>query len=328
MSSCLRKLSPDRELRFASGSADDALEVAERAELIVIDLDAAGTDGIAASVHAIACATRRPIVAIGSADDEATIDQVLRAGAWAYVPRAYDETQLLAVLQLALHGAGHRPHSPFDRQAEALLGALQSVSAEDGRPAASARLTPKQVEVLALAADGLSNRQIAARLGITEGTVKLHLSAVYLKLHVERRGEAIAVARRLEEVRAHQMQQGERGEQVLSWLLPHVVHRRAQRGEVVFRLGEHSRELYYIQSGRVRLHEIDVEMGPGEVMGEIGLFSPSQARTCTALCLTDVDLFCLSSEQARSIYYLNPQFALHIVQLIARRLLADRERNH
>jgi DNA-binding CsgD family transcriptional regulator len=197
---------------------------------------------------------------------------------------------------------------------------------EDTLAAADAKLTPKQVEVLSLAADGLSNRQIATRLGIAEGTVKLHMSAIYLKLNVERRGEAIVLARRMEEVRAHQMHEGERGAHVLNWLLPHVTHRHARKGEVIFRIGDQSRELYYIQQGSVRLEEIGIEMAAGEVMGEIGLFSPSHARTCTAICLTDVELFCLGSEQARSIYYLNPQFALHIVQLIAQRLLADRQR--
>jgi two-component system nitrate/nitrite response regulator NarL len=152
------------------------------------------------------------------------------------------------------------------------------------------------------------------------------MSAIYLKLNVARRGEAIVFARRMEEVRAHQMHQTDRGEQVLTWLLPHVTHRRARQGEVIFKIGDQSRELYYIQQGRVRLEEIGVEMGAGEVMGEIGLFSPEHTRTCTAVCRTDVELFCLGSEQARSIYYLNPQFALHIVQLIAQRLLADRQR--
>jgi CRP-like cAMP-binding protein len=122
------------------------------------------------------------------------------------------------------------------------------------------------------------------------------------------------------------MHEADRGEQVLAWLLPHVTHRRAHEGEVIFRIGDQSRELYYVQHGRVRLQEIGVEMGAGQVMGEIGLFSPDHTRTCTAVCCTDVELFCLGSEQARSIYYLNPQFALHIVQLIAQRLLADRQR--
>ena len=76
------------------------------------------------------------------------------------------------------------------------------------------------------------------------------------------------------------------------------------------------------------LEEIGVEMGSREIFGEIGVFAPDHQRTCTARCRTDVDLFCLDSEQVKSIYYLNPQFALHVVQLVAQRLLADRTRTH
>jgi DNA-binding NarL/FixJ family response regulator len=320
LSSCLRKLDAARPVMFAAGSSSDIAQAAAGCHLVVTDLDAPGSGGNAA-IRAIASATEAPIVAIGISEDDTVVESVLQAGAWSYVPRSYAEGQLLAVLQLALLGTGHRPHTPRRKHTDD-----DTTATEDLRGTGESKLTRKQVEVLSLAADGLSNKQIAARLGIAEGTVKLHMSAIYLKLNVERRGEAIVLARRMEEVRAHHMHQAERGEQVLKWLLPHVTHRRARKGDVIFRIGDESRELYYIQQGSVRLQEIGIVMGPGEVMGEIGLFSPAHTRTCTAVCQTDVELFCLGSEQARSIYYLNPQFALHIVQLIARRLLADRQR--
>jgi DNA-binding NarL/FixJ family response regulator len=322
LSACLRKLDPARPVRFAAGMPAEAEDLATDCHLLLLDLDAAAS-GANATIRALARAAERPIVAFGTSEDDGVIDGALHAGAWAYVPRSYTEGQVLAVLQLALLGTGHRPHAPR----RAANDAEDTTPAENAAVIGESKLTRKQVEVLSLAADGLSNKQIGGRLGIAEGTVKLHMSAIYLKLNVERRGEAIVLARRMEEVRAHQMHQAERGEQVLNWLLPHVTHRRARQGEVIFGIGDQSRELYYIQQGRVRLKEIDVEMGAGEVMGEIGLFSPTHTRTCTAVCSTDVELFCLGSEQARSIYYLNPQFALHIVQLIAQRLLADRQRS-
>jgi DNA-binding CsgD family transcriptional regulator len=190
-----------------------------------------------------------------------------------------------------------------------------------------AKLTPKQLEVLALAAEGLSNRQIGLRLGITEGTVKLHMSAIYARLAVERRGEAIAVAHRMREVRAEQMRRAQGDDaQLLGWLLPHVAHRRAGAGEVIFRRGDCGSVLYYVQRGRVVLEELDAEIGPGQLLGEIGVFSAEHVRTCTARCATEVDLFCLDVEQAKRIFCLNPQFGLHVVQLLAQRLLADRRR--
>ncbi|HEY7759648.1 MAG TPA: LuxR C-terminal-related transcriptional regulator, partial [Burkholderiales bacterium] len=253
-------------------------------------------------------------------------DTTLRAGALAYVPHAYSDNQKLLVLRLALEGVGHRPHFARREAGSPEPGGATAEAATPDSGPRSRKLTRKQVEVLSLAAEGLSNRQIATRLGIAEGTVKLHMSAIYTKLEVDRRGEAIVVARRLQEVRAEQMRHAEGGAQVLDWLLPHVTHKRAARGETIFRKGDLGSGLYYVQRGTVTLEEIGVELGPRQILGEIGVFSPEHRRTCTARCLTDVDLFCLDSDQVKSIYYLNPQFALHVVQLIAQRLLADADR--
>jgi DNA-binding NarL/FixJ family response regulator len=320
LAECLRRTESTRPILFATPDA----ELDEPPGLIVVDFDALQDESVAA-VRAFH--VRWPevaLVAVGGVLDESTIDTALRAGALAYVPHSYSDSQKLLVLRLALEGVGHRPH----------FVAPQAVGSEsDSSPVAapegglrSRKLTPKQVEVLSLAAEGLSNRQIAGRLGIAEGTVKLHMSAIYTKLEVDRRGEAIVVARRLQEVRAEQMRHAEGGAQVLDWLLPHVTHKRAARGETIFRKGDLGSGLYYVQRGTVALEEIGVELGPRQILGEIGVFSPEHTRTCTARCITDVDLFCLDSEQVKSIYYLNPQFALHVVQLIAQRLLADRDR--
>jgi DNA-binding CsgD family transcriptional regulator len=227
------------------------------------------------------------------------------------------------VLELALSGASHRPDLPAVNGAPATQAAPAASTigplANGGEP-----LTPKQVEVLSYVAAGMSNRQIAGRLKIAEGTVKLHMNSIFKKLNVERRGEAIVLARRMEEIQRQQVEQGQRGDLVLDWLLPHVGHRRLKQGEILFRKGDPGHELFYLQRGRVSLDEIDVEMGPGQIFGEIGVFAPGRTRTSTARCLTDVELFCLNSEQVKSIYYLNPQFALHIVTLLAQRLVEER----
>jgi CRP-like cAMP-binding protein len=103
-------------------------------------------------------------------------------------------------------------------------------------------------------------------------------------------------------------------------------HRRAQRGSTLFRKGDAGAELWYLQRGTIHLEEIGMEVSSGAVFGEIGIFSPSHERTCTAMCATDVDLFTLTSEQVKRLYLLNPRFALYLVHLIAKRLMADRSR--
>lgn len=268
------------------------------------------------------------LVACGEAVNDAHVEAVLQAGASAYLPSTYSVAQAGLVLRLALEGVGHRPNLIPARLPQEPAVQSPPYAYEPQDPLQDLRLTPKQVEVLSYAAEGLSNKQISARLNISVGTVKLHMTDIYRRLNVDRRGEAIALAQSIQRVRAQRMQRGEDGKDVLDWLLPHVHHRRCHSGEIIFRKGDLGTELYYLQRGKVMLEEIGVEMSAGEMFGEIGLFAPDHARTCTARCLTEVDLFCLTSEQVRSIYYLNPQFALHIVTLVARRLLADRNRAH
>ena len=331
LTACLRRLDPECEVACAeSGAGGFHVGRGAAPSLVLVDLDAPQMDRTAVIRRYVTGLPGVPVVALGSATDDAVIDAVLRAGAVAYIPRLYTENQMLHVLRLTLDGAGHRPHFPGQRTVSDAEGDLPTPvaarSTEDKPAARGHRLTPKQVEVLSLAADGLSNKQIAARLQITEGTAKLHMSAIYEKLNVNRRGKAIVLARRMDEVRSQQVRQAERGAQVLDWLLPHVTHRHLRSGDVIFRKGEPGSELYYIQRGTVSLEEIGVEMGAREILGEIGVFSPEHRRTGTARCRTEVDLFCLGSDQVKSIYYLNPQFALHMIHLIAQRLLADRER--
>lgn len=319
---CLRRMDGTRPIVVATTPEGAQLE--ERPALILIDLQALGDEGITAVRAFRVRWPEAPLVAVGSAHDEPAIDTALRAGASAYVPHSYSDNQKLLVLRLALEGVGHRPHS-VAAGASGCGPQSAAGAAPEGGPR-SRKLTRKQVEVLSLAAEGLSNRQIALRLGIAEGTVKLHMSAIYTRLEVDRRGKAILVAQRLQEVRAEHIRHAEGGEQVLDWLLPHVTHKRVMRGEAIFRKGDLGSGLYYVQRGTVALEEIGVQLGPRQILGEIGVFSPEHRRTCTARCVTDVDLFCLDSEQVKSIYYLNPQFALHVVHLIAQRLLADRDR--
>jgi DNA-binding NarL/FixJ family response regulator len=267
------------------------------------------------------------LVARGRGCDPALVDAVLSAGAIAYLPDSYDERQVRLVLELAMTGAGHRPLSPDPLTAPmdpSLGGVPDSATTTAPQPAGPPRLTPRQVEVLALVASGLPNRQIGLRLGIGENTVKVHLTDIFHKLNVENRGQAILAAQRLDEVRRHLVDHGQRGTQVLDCLTRHFTHRRHQGGEIIFRKGDPGDELYYLQRGTVTLVEIGVELGPGEIFGEIGVFAPERRRTCTARCKTDVDLFCLDSEQVRSAYYSDPQFALRIATLLAQRLLAER----
>lgn len=109
----------------------------------------------------------------------------------------------------------------------------------------------------------------------------------------------------------------------LDWLLPYMRPLALPKDTVVFHKGEAADAMYFISHGRVRFEELGVEMGKGSLFGEIGIFSHNKARTATAKCLEDCSLLQISAEQARELYYKNPNFGFFLVDLITRRLMED-----
>jgi DNA-binding NarL/FixJ family response regulator len=276
------------------------------------------------------CARRypqAPIVALGTTLDSDFVDKALTAGAHGYLPQSYSETVILGVLRLVLSGASYRPGTPRQEHPVPGVTSVSPVSVDE--PAEVMHefgLSGRQQEVLSLAAQGKSNQSIAKQLGITEGTVKLHMSAIFKALNVENRSEAVLVASRMNSINFRQIKEAEGGRLDLDWLLPHMTHQRLRKDEIVFRKGDPGRQLYYLQRGTIRLQEIDAQITSGALFGEVGIFSPTHERTCTAACVTDVDLFTLTDAQVKRLYFLNPQFAIYVVHLIATHLSADRSR--
>lgn len=78
-----------------------------------------------------------------------------------------------------------------------------------------------------------------------------------------------------------------------------------------------------IKSGNLLLEEINQRVGAGDVLGEIGAFTPENRRTCTAVCETDCELYVLSHEDMIQLFYQNPRFGFYLVRIIVRRLLEN-----
>jgi two-component system nitrate/nitrite response regulator NarL len=185
---------------------------------------------------------------------------------------------------------------------------------------AHARLTPRQIEVLALAARGESSKSIARLLGISLGTVKTHLTAVYKTLNVKTRTRASLVAARMPEVDDEQVRKALDGQLSIANLLSHETKRRFTAGTVIFKKGEITDALYLVVRGTVYLEELGIERGPGELLGEVSLFSSDHRRMATARCKTDCDLLSATPKDAMRIYIQDPAFALYVTQLLTRRL--------
>ena len=96
---------------------------------------------------------------------------------------------------------------------------------------------------------------------------------------------------------------------------------------VLFRKGDLAREIVYVAMGRLKLQEIDHYLGPGELIGEIGLFSIEKVRTMTVICETDCELYTMTDEMMYRLYYQNPKLGFFFMRLIVERLLADVRRS-
>jgi CRP-like cAMP-binding protein len=114
---------------------------------------------------------------------------------------------------------------------------------------------------------------------------------------------------------------------VTEWLLPHMHLRKHKAGSVLFRKGDKADELMYVASGKLKLQGIDHFIGPGELIGEIGLFSSEKIRTLTVECDTDCELYHMTDEQMYRLYYQNPKLGFFFMKLIVERLLRDVKRS-
>jgi CRP/FNR family cyclic AMP-dependent transcriptional regulator len=110
---------------------------------------------------------------------------------------------------------------------------------------------------------------------------------------------------------------------VSQWLLPHMTRRKFKAGEVLFRQGDPADSMIYISSGEVRMEGVNQTLGQGELIGEIGLFSPEKKRTQTLTCHTDCELYSMTDEMMYRLYYQNPSLGFYFMRLIVGRLQRD-----
>ena len=125
-----------------------------------------------------------PVVVVSAQEDARLARRALGLGAMGYVPKSADPAVTEHALRLIMSGGRYLPSFAF--------------SESDTAKPTPAGLTERQRDVLALICKGMSNKQIANELGLTEATVKGHLTTVFRVLKVNSRSQAIVAARALE----------------------------------------------------------------------------------------------------------------------------------
>jgi CRP/FNR family transcriptional regulator, cyclic AMP receptor protein len=104
------------------------------------------------------------------------------------------------------------------------------------------------------------------------------------------------------------------------WLRPYMRTKKFKQGDILFRKGDEASELYYLVDGGIEFIEINVQLPPGRIFGEIAFFTQERKRTQTARCTADSTVMSIDESTLKELYYQNPEFGFHLVSLVARRL--------
>lgn len=182
------------------GEASDGREALEqvrnlRPDIVVMDVQMPGVDGIG-GVKAIRAAGRDlPIVMLTISDEDDDLFRAIEAGANGYLLKNMRPEQIFEGIRGAAHGEAPIAGAVAGKLLEALRhgGVAPRRTSDDASPEEMS-LTRREAEILQLIAAGLSNKEIATRLTITEGTVKNHVHHALEKLHLTNRVQAAAYA--------------------------------------------------------------------------------------------------------------------------------------
>ena len=176
-----------------AGTFEEVTDLAERGgdvDLILLDLSMPGVRGFSGLMYLRAQYPSLPVVVVSANDDPAVIRRCMEFGASGFIPKTLGVDSLRQAVIRVLQGEVWTPPDvDLTRQSDAETAAMI---------ARLATLTPQQVRVLMMLSGGLLNKQIAYELGVSEATVKAHVSAILQKLGVESRTQAVIAAGKIE----------------------------------------------------------------------------------------------------------------------------------
>ncbi|GAA5662981.1 transcriptional regulatory protein DegU [Brucella sp. NBRC 14130] len=161
----------------------------EDIDLLLLDLTMPGGTGLSGLVTLKALQPALPIIIVSATDDAATIRHAVELGASGFISKSASMETIGEAVSTVLAGDIWTPADieldhAHDPEIEALIARLRT-------------LTPQQTRVLTMLAEGLLNKQIAYELGVSEATVKAHVSAVLQKLGVDSRTQAVILLSRI-----------------------------------------------------------------------------------------------------------------------------------
>ncbi|KDM92183.1 response regulator transcription factor [Photobacterium galatheae] len=172
-------------------SLDTLLTLLEKepdVDLVLLDLKMPGANGMSGLIQLRAQYPELPVVVVSANEETSVIRQVRRHGAFGFIPKSSDMRALISALNQVLEGEPCFPPGIGEDEDNPELDALA---------ARIATLTPQQYKVLCMLSDGLLNKQIAYELNVSEATIKAHMTAIFRKLGVKNRTQAVILLNEL-----------------------------------------------------------------------------------------------------------------------------------
>lgn len=179
---------------FEADSADALQNLLDNSDIeydvVLLDLQMPGSHGYSTLIHLRTHYQELPVVVISAHEDNTTISRAIHYGSSGFIPKSSSMETLATALEAVLFGDVWLPEGVE----------LQEVS-DDGTDQMASKLsdlTPQQYKVLQMFAEGLLNKQIAYDLGVSEATIKAHATAIFRKLGVRNRTQAVIALQQLE----------------------------------------------------------------------------------------------------------------------------------
>ena len=193
----LRALLEDEEDMEVVGEASDGVQAVDRVrtakpDVVLMDINMPVCNGVEATRMIKAERPETKVIALTVSDEDDDLFEAIKSGASGYLLKDLRPEELFDLIRGVLRG--ETPISPA--VAGKLLSEFRRRPRRDPTDTAGWDLTPRELEVLQLVTEGLSNAEISTRLFIVEGTVKNHLHNILEKLHLENRLQAATYAMR------------------------------------------------------------------------------------------------------------------------------------
>lgn len=185
--SALSRAAPGAEIE-ETASLSGAREALSRGavDLLLLDLKLSDSEGFAGLAEIRGDHPTVPVTVVSATEDVATIRRALAFGAAGFIPKSATLTDMAEAISAVLAGDGWSPPIADEPEVE-----------DDPIEARIASLTPSQLKILIGLQQGRLNKQIAYDLGVTEATIKAHLTSVFRKLGVHNRTQAVIAAQAL-----------------------------------------------------------------------------------------------------------------------------------